>query len=116
MASQGTCKWTGASGKIYSYEMCPIGTTFNQVDGNYIYAKSNAPNSWTPIYIGQGNLAERSDLNQHHQGPCIKSKGATRFHCHVNDSAKARLDEEDDLLKNCTDAYQPLGCNEKKGG
>ena len=109
-------QWQGASGKSYTYFVYPLDPSFNDGDGNYIYTKKNTEGNWVPIYIGEGNLAERSQLSQHHQGACIRSKGATHFHCHLNADQQARLAEEDDLLKRFTDAYKPKGCNEKKGG
>ena len=44
------CNWTGASGKIYEYEIFPIGTDWNDVAGNYIFAKQSSPNKWASIY------------------------------------------------------------------
>lgn len=101
---------------MYRYFVHPAGTPLKEVDGNYIYAKKNAEGLWVPVYIGQGNLADRSDLTKHHKGACIRVKGATHIHAHINADETERQAEEDDLLANYTQAYKPVGCNEKIGG
>lgn len=116
MASEGTCKFIGASGTNYTYHIYPIGTTFKEADGNYIYAKKNTEGEWVLIYIGEGDLADRSKLEQDRRGECISAKGATHFLCHLNASHDERRDEETDLLANYPDAYEPTGCNVKRGG
>jgi hypothetical protein len=91
-------------------------TSFNpNQDGNYIYATKNAQGQWVPVYVGEGDLADRAGDN-HHQADCIKRKGATHFHCHLNPAAGTRRSEEADPLTRYTNAYQPYGCNEKQGG
>jgi len=67
-----------------------------------------------PIYIGEGDLKDRSE--NHHQAGHIGQKRATHFHCHLNRSKESRLNEESDLLAHYTNAYQPTGCNERTGG
>ena len=99
------CPWRGGSGEQYDYRIYPIGTTFKNLDGNYIYARINRVDAsgtrwWTAVYIGQGNLSERSDPNAHHRGTCIEQNGATHFHCHLNANLSARRAEEKDLLAN----------------
>ena len=83
--------------------------------GNYIYAKVSQ-GRWLPIYIGQGDLGERTNIDNHHQSICLKAKGATHVHAHVNQREAARMVEEADLLASHLQAYQPTGCNEKTGG
>ena len=112
--SQPTCDWKGASGNSYTFYIFSLPCTLDpDQDGNYIYVRRNAENRWVPIYIGEGDLADRSNLNQHHKGECIRSRGATHFHCHKNASQSARSDEEADLLANYTAAYLPYGCNSR---
>lgn len=67
--------WIGFSGAKYIFRVHPIGEMFwpNQ-PGNYIYAKIDQFGFWQPVYIGQGDLAERSNIGRHHQGHCILSK------------------------------------------
>jgi hypothetical protein len=116
MAEHPTCTWTGGSGKQYKYFIweLPASLDPNQ-DGNYIYARRNPQNQWVPIYIGEGDLADRAGPN-HHKADCIKRKGATHFHCHLKDEQAARRAEERDLLARYTNAYEPEGCNERAGG
>ena len=109
------CVWTGASRTPYTYFVYPVSHRFapNEV-GNYIYARL-ADNAYHPIYIGEGELADRCS-DQHHQAKQIASKGATHVHAHLNSVEAARKAEENDLLSVYTEAYAPIGCNEKLGG
>ena len=116
MADQPKCTWTGKSGTGYTYYVYPLPVTFNpNQDGNYIYSKTNDEDQWVPIYIGEGDLADRIS-DDHHQAACIKKKGATHVHVHLNQKQKDRTTEEADLLAYYTNAYKPHGCNEKAGG
>jgi len=116
MADRPKCTWTGRSGTGYEYVIheLPVNFSANQ-DGNYIFSKKNDEGRWVPIYIGQGDLADRIS-DDHHQAVCIKKKGATHVHEHLNTKEKERIAEEKDLLANYTNAYKPHGCNEKEGG
>jgi hypothetical protein len=110
MSSTGTCTWIGASGTKYVYHVHPRGTSVTAgQDGNYVYAKMTN-GKWTPVYFGEGDLADRAGKN-HHQSNCIDSKGATHVHMHLNASRDARLTEEQDLLAYYTNALTPHGCN-----
>lgn len=116
MAEHETCTWRGESGTDYTYYIWTLPADFkaNQ-DGNYILSKRNDKGLWVPIYIGQGDLAERVS-NDHHQADCIRKRGATHVHVHLNKQEKDRTAEEADLLARYTNAYKPYGCNEKEGG
>lgn len=97
-----TCTWTGQSGQQYVYKISELPCSFTPGKGNYIYAKSTRPGWWTPIYIGEGELNERSDPNSHHKGECIKSQGATHFHWHSQHGTsqlKRRAEEQDLVAK-----------------
>jgi hypothetical protein len=116
VAERPTCQWIGASGTRYTYYIFPLPALIGSRQiGNYIYAHSNAPGQWVPLYIGEGDLADRAS-GSHHHAKCIKRKGATHFHCHLNSSPEERRAEERDLLANHQNAYQPGGCNERPGG
>lgn len=116
MAERETCDWVGTSGRSYTYYIYSLPATLDpNQDGNYIYTKPNIQQQWVPIYIGEGDLADRASDN-HHQATCIKRKGATHFHCHINAREQERSNEETDLLNNYAIAYQPNGCNERPGG
>jgi len=116
MAEHERCAWKGKSGTDYTYYIWPLPATFDpDQDGNYIFSKKNADGLWVPIYIGQGDLADRVS-DDHHQADCIKKKGATHVHVHLNKNVKDREAEEADLLARYTNAYKPSGCNVKAGG
>jgi hypothetical protein len=116
MADRLKCTWTGGSGKGYEYFIYDLPTTFtaNQA-GSYIFSRKNDKGRWVPIYIGQGDLADRIS-DDHHQANCIKKKGATHVHVHLSPKEKDRTAEEEDLLANYTNAYKPDGCNVREGG
>ncbi len=110
-----TCVWVGASNTEYTFHIFPLPVTFDpNQDGNYIYARLSERGKWVPIYIGEGDLADRA--TNHHKAACIRAKGATHFHCHLNPNHAARRTEEADLLARYTNAYYPTGCNERRGG
>lgn len=91
--------WTGASGKEYMYNIFPIDTNWNDVPGNYIFAKKSSPHEWQAVYIGETeSFKER--LPNHNELPCIRRNGGTHTHTHINRDSRARLDEEKDLLAN----------------
>ena len=115
MANHQTIIWNGASGTEYAYEIWDLPANFDpNQDGNYIYTFLNENNLWIPIYIGQGDLKDRTE--NHHQADCIRRNGATHIHVHLNSGEKERLAEERDILSNFPGAYQPTGCNEREGG
>ena len=116
MGDREKCIWTGASGTHYTYFVWLLPASFDpNQDGNYIFSKKNDQERWVPIYIGQGDLADRVSDN-HHQANCIRNKGATHVHVHLNPKEEDRTGEEEDLLARYTNAYKPYGCNEKEGG
>jgi hypothetical protein len=116
MANQISVTWQGASQKKYTYWVYSIPTSFEEGQvGNYIYAKV-VSNVWVPIYIGQGDLRDRTDIDKHHQSLCLKKKSATHVHAHVNAKEADRLAEEEDLLAGYPNSYKPTGCNEIEGG
>jgi len=116
MADHETCVWRGESGTDYTYYIWPLPANFDpDQSGNYIFSKKNDKGLWVPIYMGQGDLADRVS-DDHHQADCIKGKGATHVHVHLNKNQKDRTAEEADLLARYANAYKPYGCNEKEGG
>lgn len=108
-----TCVWGGTNGRQYTFYIFHLPTSFNPGQpGNYIFTRRNEQGLWVPIYIGEGDLATRTNLAlRPRKGPCIRARGATHVHCHRNDLEADRLAEEMDLLKRYTNAYQPYGCN-----
>ena len=102
MGKVGTVNWTGASGKIYSFDVYTLGTKFNEVECVYLYTKI-VNNIYQPIYVGQtSQLATR--LDQHANGDedsdkCIQRSGATLLHVHMLKPESSRLAVETDLRK-----------------
>ena len=108
--------WSGASGERYQYYIYELPVNFKRgQDGNYIYTRLRR-SEWVAIYIGEGDLGDRTDIDSHHQSDCLKSKGATHVHVHMNPRQEDREAEQADLLAAHSEAYQPTGCNEKVGG
>ena len=109
-----TCEWAGQSGQKYGYHVYDLRFAFSpKQDGNYIFTKI-VNNTWIPIYIGEGDLQDRT--SSHISNGCVAGKGATHIHAHVNKSAPARKAEESDLLAGHPKAYVPAGCNVRLGG
>jgi len=98
--------WKGVSGKSYQYTVHALETNWNDVPGNYIFAKLDG-NRWTAIYIGETeSFAKR--LPNHEKWPCVRRYGATAIHAHVNNSGtQGRRNEEQDLI-----ALHDPPCNE----
>lgn len=89
--------WPGKSGCVYTYEVYPIGTSFRDVAGNYIYAKQ-VGSQWQPCYIGQTNSLQTRIAN-HEKEACAKRHGATHLHVKVTPSERDSLAEEADLIR-----------------
>lgn len=101
--------WSGASGKSYTYEVHNLDwVPATDQDGNYVFAKLSR-NTWYAVYVGEGDIQERmaAALDR----GCVTRKGATHFHCHLNDNKRSRLDEEGDVLNGNPEAFEPEGCN-----
>jgi hypothetical protein len=93
-----TINWAGASGKAYTYYIHPIGTSFRNEAGNYIYAKQTKPGFWANQYTGQSDDLGRR-LANHEKEACAKANGATHVHVHLNSGGEnARRAEESDII------------------
>lgn len=102
-----TINWPGQAGKEYTYWIYPIGTSFKEAAGNYIYAKQTTLGYWSPVYIGQTNsLSTR--LANHEKEAGARRNGATHIHAHVAGGESERLAEERDLIAR----WKP-SCNEQ---
>jgi hypothetical protein len=108
MAEARTINWQGQTGKEYQYWIYPIGNSFKEEPGNYIFAKETKPGYWKPCYIGQTeNLDKR--LGDHEKESCAIRNGATHIHAHLNNGGEAtRKAEEKDLIQE----WKPP-CNEQ---
>lgn len=102
-----TAFWKGQSGRKYEYKALPIyGNNWNDVAGNYIFAKI-VGSYWQAVYVGQTESFEKR-MPGHNELPCVRRNGATHIHVHTNANHDARLAEEKDLIR----AHQPA-CNEQ---
>ena len=91
------CIWTGASGKQYKYTVFALDTKWNDVAGNYIFAKESA-NGWQPLYFGETVSFRARLVPSHEKLPCAHRNGITHIHAHANANGAARLAEESDLI------------------
>ncbi len=91
------CTWTGASGKEYLYNIYTMDTDWNDVAGNYIFAKETSPHKWDAVYIGETE-SFKDRLPNHNELPCVKRNGGTHIHAHTNQDSQARLAEEADII------------------
>jgi hypothetical protein len=97
MSGERTIEWPGESGTSYKYWIHPIGTSFKESSGNYMFAKEVTLGRWAPVYIGQtDDLSTR--LSNHPKELCAKRNGATHVHAHLNGTEADRLVEEKDLI------------------
>ncbi len=93
-----TFTWTGKSGLSYQYQIYPMGTSLNDLPGNYVFARESSPNRWAAVYIGQTeNL--RTGLPRHGELPGAIRDRVTHIHVHLHRGGElARRAEETDLL------------------
>ena len=114
MADAPKVNWHGGTGQGYTYGVYGLNwpPAANQ-DGNYVFAKE-VQDGWEAVYIGQGDLKTRRAA--HLNDVCVTRKGATHFHCNLKRDESARLAEEADMLNGNSEAYEPIGCNERLGG
>ena len=90
--------WQGASGQSYEYEVLSFSANWNDVPGNYIFAKQ-MNNTWEPVYIGETSSLKDRITTSHEKYPCVFSHGFTHVHAHGSNSSQViRRQEETDLL------------------
>ena len=108
MSSHGKIKWKGISVKEYTYEIFSKSSTFSpDQEGNYIFAKQTIT-GWDAVYIGQGDLATRTQDKAHLD--CVNNKGFSHYHVHINNSEIDRKHEEEDMIEG------NLECLSENGG
>lgn len=108
MTETTTINWPGLSGREYKHWIHPIGASFKEEPGNYIFAKQTTPGHWVPCYIGQtDNLSQR--LGDHEKEACARRNGATHIHAHTTPGGESvrRAEERDLILR-----WKPV-CNEQ---
>ena len=90
--------WQGASGRVYTYGVYPLNADWDDVPGNYIFARW-VGGRWVAIYIGQTS-SFKDRLPTHEVWPCARRNGVTHIHAHTESNVVVRLAEERDLLAN----------------
>ncbi len=98
-ATSAASSWPGESGKAYQYEVYPLDAPFQNLPGNFIYARQAEDGSWVPVYIAQTrNLHQR--LEGHVSMDDAVQNGATHIHAHYDTAGQAaRCTEEHDLVQ-----------------
>ena len=105
-STETTILFNGKSGREYKFWMYPLGTSFNESPGVYVWAKETQPGYFRPVYIGQSNNL-RVRHGSHEKEPEVLRNGATRICAHTRGGEAERLAEEKDLIEN----YKPV-CND----
>ena len=108
MTTGRSCRWRGASGKSFPFDIYPLDGDFPNAPGNYIFARES-PIGWNAVYIEETfNLRGRlTPLYTHPKYDCAMRRGMTHIHIHVNtQGADDRKREEDDIVSR----YRPE-CN-----
>ncbi len=86
----------GVSGNSYTFEVFPMGTSFNAIGGVY-YISKRVNRNHTNIYVGQtGDLSER--FKNHHKANCFLKHNANCISVYRCDSEDRRLLVEQDLI------------------
>jgi hypothetical protein len=105
-----TAVWVGADGTRYTYKVFPVNAEWNDVPGNYIFAKRATLGGWIPLYIGEtGSLQDRPLSPEHEKWGCAADRGMTHIHAHTSNPVRSvRTDEESNLRRR----YSPP-CNQQ---
>jgi hypothetical protein len=93
--------WRGISGTTYEFQIHPIGTSYLDKPGVYIFCRDIGGGSFSSVYVGEtGSFKRRltDELQAHHSIDCIRRHGATHI-CtlHVVGDLAKRLQIETDL-------------------
>ncbi len=98
MAKIGTISLNGCSGKIYSFNIYSIDTSFNALGAVYYISKRSNENH-SHIYLGiTEDLSTR--FNNHHKQACFDKLKANCISVLLNSSEKDRKKIEEDILCN----------------
>jgi len=105
-------RWNGVSGKIYSFRVYSLRSSFNEVECVYIYTKI-VIDKWVPIYVGEtSHLHTRIREHATHKEKCdllIQKSGATHIHIYRLAGDGNRKEKEKDLIDN---PYYFWTCND----
>jgi len=93
------CNWQGNSGTTYSFDIYSMFGDWNDVPGNYIFAKETSTGHWSALYTGEAGSFKTRLTPSHEEWDWAVKLGATHVHARVNHSGKsARLAVEKDLI------------------
>ena len=101
----GTYIWRGEDGAPYEYRIYGPDAKWNNVPGNYIFAKwegSVLGGRWTPLYIGETENFERRLVPSHERWADALQHGMTHVHAHTSSPVQeTRRYEEWNLIRQC---------------
>lgn len=92
--------WRGASGKSYTFETFPEGTSFNAISGVYIFCRPLSSGNWEALYVGETqSLYQRLNVGISSHDGYIRAKrlGMTHIAVLVVHGDTERLRIETDL-------------------
>lgn len=103
---EGTAVWAGTNGTNYAYRIFRYDAAWNDVPGNYIFARRHPAGQWEALYIGETESLRNRLGPGHHRWAWALQNGMTHIHAHTSSEhySNRRL-EEDNLILN----YQPVG-------
>ena len=97
---------------VYTYWIHHPNTNWNDVQGNFIFAKFEH-HQWVPVYIGEAASLQtefRDGYRHVREWPCIEREGATHVHAHTNSADRsARQTEVLNLRRWHYPTCNPLG-------
>ena len=95
----GTCIWHGEDGTPYEYRVYDLYPKWNDVPGNYIFAKLSGT-MWVPLYIGETSNFEQRLGPFHERWEEAQSNGMTHIHAHSGSKIQeTRRYEEWNLIR-----------------
>ena len=101
-----TYLWRGASGGTYQYIVYGLNTSWNQLPGNYIFAKRLASGGWQAIYVGETSDFSTRITASHEKWGLALLHGVTHIHALVNHGGSfVRREEELDLIRALNPPY-----------
>ena len=118
MSQDGKSSWIGKSGNVYEFYDYTLDTVFvKDIVGNYIFSKNiidGGREKLYPIYIGEGVIKDRIEFRIN-EGKVLE-KGCDYVSVRLLEKEENSKQIEEDLLAAYPTAYDPIGCNLKKGG
>lgn len=98
----GTFIWRGEDGTPYEYRIYNLDPKWNDVPGNYIFAKEGTilGGGWIPLYIGETENFENRLGPSHERWAEAMAHGMTHVHAHTSSPVQeTRRYEEWNLIR-----------------